>query len=382
MNRRARPALALCALLVSGCAQHRPPDVAGPIVTTPVTPPAAPAPPSPAAVPEVDRHLAQKTAAVARACRWLAGQQLPDGSVAAPGKVLNVNVWETSVALVALLRCDPAAYAPVIARGFEFLDANWIEAGGLPESVSRRFSPYKSHCVETTSTALRAYAEAGKRAQAETLRDFLFTKQEADGGWKIGYPEATMVFQNGDVLEVFPSVTGFALSAAAVVPGGDREKATRGLAWLAARQTPAGDWGAFPDYFWAPYYATAPVVAAFAAWGARGDPVVERAVRFTREHQNPDGSWGDAGEPGSTSRELWTTLALLTLQAAGERAPRDVVDRGTAYLLGRQQPDGRWIGGNFKSVLVHDAEKREDLFTTAFAIVLFAPDAGGPSAGR
>jgi hypothetical protein len=345
-------ALALCVLLVAAC--------------TPVQPIAA-----------ADRLSESKASAVSRACRWLASQQSPDGSLASPGQSLNVNVWETSLALVALLRCDPPMYGDVIAKGFEFLDANWIEAGGLPESVARRFSPFKSHCVETTSTALRAYAAAGKRAKAETLRDFLFSVQEADGGWKIGYPEARTVFPNGDVLEVFPSVTGFALTAAAFVPGGDRQKAERGLASLAARQKPEGDWGAFPDYFWTPYYATAPIVAAFAAWGHRDDPVVARAVRFTRERQNADGSWGDAGVPGTTSREFWTTLALSTLQAAGDQAPRDVIDRGTAYLLGRQQPDGRWIGGHFKSIVVKDTEKKEDLSVTTLAIVLLSQSGGG-----
>ena len=337
-----------CALLVAGCAHARLDDAR-------------------------DRLIERKAAAVSRGCRWLASQQSPDGSLTAPGQNLNVNVWETSLALVALLRCDGAAYGGVIAKGFEFLDANWIEEGGLPEAVARRFSPFKSHCIETTSTALRAYAAAGKREQAQKLRDFIFSKQEADGGWKVGYPEARMVFPNGDVLEVFPSVTGFALTAAAVVPGGDRRKAEFGLAWLTARQNPEGDWGAFPDYFWTPYYATAPIVTAFAGWGRRDDPVVARAVRFTREHQNADGSWGDAGVPGTTSREFWTTLALSTLQAAGDQAPRDVVDRGMAYLLDRQQPDGRWIGGHFKSVVVQDTEKKEDLSVTSLVIALLSP---------
>lgn len=182
-------ALVLCTLLVTGCAHARLNDAH-------------------------DRLIEKKAAAVSRGCRWLASRQSPDGSLTAPGQHLNVNVWETALASVALLRCDGAAYGGVIAKGFEFLDANWIEAGGLPEAVARRFSPFKSHCIETTSTALRAYAAAGEREQAQKLRDFLFSMQEADGGWKVGYPEARMVFPNGDVLEVFPSVTGSVTSLA------------------------------------------------------------------------------------------------------------------------------------------------------------------------
>jgi hypothetical protein len=331
-----RVGLALFCLLLASCAAAQPPD--------------------------------PRLAATSRACQWLASQQQPNGAISLRGQILNPNVWETANTLIALMRCDASAYRAVIAKGFEFLDANWIERGGLPESVDRRFGPFKSHCVETTSAALRAYAAGGKRAQAERLRDFLFSVQEPDGGWKIGYPEVVQGYVNGRELEVFPSVTGFALAAAATVPS-QRPQAERGLEWLRARQKPEGDWGAFPDYFWTPYYATAEIVAAFAGWGRRDDPVVEGAVRFTREHQNPDGSWGTVGGPLTPSRELWTALALLTLQAAGDKAPRDVFDRGIAYLLRRQQPDGRWIGGYFKSMAIVDPDKKEDIYATSLAVV-------------
>jgi prenyltransferase beta subunit len=309
-----------------------------------------------------------RPAAMSRACRWLASRQQPDGEIALHGRVLNPNVWETANALIALMRCDAAGYRAVIAKGFAFLDANWIEGGGLPESVARRLGPHKSHCVETTGTALRAYAAAGKRAQAEALSKFLFSVQEKDGGWKIGYPEAATAFPNGEALEVYPSVSGFALAATAVEPL-DRDRAERGLEWLRARQKPEGDWGAYPDYFWTPYYATSQIVAAFAGWGRRDDPVVERTVRFTRTQQNADGSWGDAGVPLTPSRELWTALALLTLEAASDGPSRPAIERGVAYLLSRQQPDGRWIGGHFKSIVVEDPEKKEDVYVTSLAVV-------------
>jgi squalene cyclase len=336
MSIRAAPALMVACVLVAGCAS--------------------------------DRLAAKTSVAMTRGCQWLASQQQPDGSIAFESQTLNPNVWETANALIALLRCDGSGYRVVIDGGFRFLDANWIEAGGLPESVARRLGPNKSHCVETTATALRAYAAAGRRAQAEALRNFLFSVQEADGGWKIGYPEATTAFPNGAVLEIFPSVTGFALAGTAALPA-ERPKAERGLAWLQARQKPEGDWGAFPDYFWTPYYATSQIVAAFAGWGRRDDPVVKRALRFTRDHQNADGSWGDAGEPLTPSRELWTALALLTLEAAGDAASRPAIDLGIAYLLSRQQADGRWIGGHFKSVVVDDSEKKEDVYVTSLAVV-------------
>ncbi len=316
----------------------------------------------------MDPPAKKTSAATTRACQWLASQQQGNGAIALAGTMLNPNVWETANALLALIRCDASRYRAVIDKGFQFLDANWIEGGGLPESETRRLGPHKSHCVETTATALRAYAAAGRQSQAEALGKFLFSVQEADGGWKIGYPEAATAFPNGAVLEVFPSVTGFALAGAAPLPS-ERAKAERGLAWLAARQKPEGDWGAYPDYFWTPYYATAQIAAAYAGWGHAKDPAVTRVLRFTSERQNRDGSWGDAGEPRTPSRELWTALALLTLEAGGDHAPRKAVKRGIAYLLKRQQPDGRWVGGYFKSVLVPDVEKKEDVYATSLAVM-------------
>lgn len=323
-----------------------------------------------------------RQSAASRACQWLASQQQPDGAIALHGTILNPNVWETTNAVIALMKCDAKRYQDVIAKGFEFLDANWIESGGLPESSGRRLGPYKSHCVETTGTAVRAYAAGGKRGQAEALSKFLFSVQEPDGNWKIGYPEASS-YPNGAVLEVFPSVTGFALAGTAIASS-DRAEAERGLAWLAAHQKPAGDWGAYPDYFWTPYYATAQIVAGFAGWGRPNDPVVKRALSFTRDHQNADGSWGDAGEPLTPSRELWTALALRTLEAAPDADSKSAIDRGIAYLISRQQPDGHWIGGYFKSAFVTDSEKKEDVYATSLAVValLDVPKQGGEKRDR
>lgn len=316
------------------------------------------------------RHQADKEAqAVAGACRWLASQQAQDGSIAFRSRLLYFNVWDTANALIALLRCGAAVDSATIDRGFEFLDANWTQEGGLPESSRRRLS-HQGYCVETTSTGLRAYAAAGKRSRAEKLRDFLYSVQEPDGGWKIGFHEVRN-YPNGAVLEVYPSVTGFALAAAAAAAAAAEHgpSVDRGLAWLAARQNSSGDWGAFSDYFDTPYYATAQILSAFVGWGRPDDPAVQGAIRFTRKHQSPDGSWGDSGDSLAPSRELRTALALLTLQAVHSRSEKEAIGRGLRYLLERQRPDGSWFGGFFKSEFVPDHEKKEDIYATSLAIV-------------
>ena len=87
----------------------------------------------------IDAHARlseRKASAVSRGCRWLASQPSPDGSLTFPGQHLNVNVWETALALVALLRCDASAYGGVIARGFAFLDSVVVQDAEKREDLS------------------------------------------------------------------------------------------------------------------------------------------------------------------------------------------------------------------------------------------------------
>jgi squalene-hopene/tetraprenyl-beta-curcumene cyclase len=96
-------------------------------------------------------------------------------------------------------------------------------------------------------------------------------------------------------------------------------------------------------------YGTGAVVPALVAAGT--DPLsapIRRAVAWLVERQNADGGWGEdlrsyddpswAGRGASTpSQTAWALLALL---AAGERG--ESVERGVAFLVARQRPDGGW----------------------------------------
>ena len=90
------------------------------------------------------------------------------------------------------------------------------------------------------------------------------------------------------------------------------------------------------------------VPALVAAGVARRDPAVQRAVAWLESVQNDDGGWGEdlrsyedaawRGRGDSTpSQTAWALLALL---AAGHDGP--ATDRGIAWLVEHQRPDGSW----------------------------------------
>jgi squalene-hopene/tetraprenyl-beta-curcumene cyclase len=80
------------------------------------------------------------------------------------------------------------------------------------------------------------------------------------------------------------------------------------------------------------------------------DTRFERAARWTIEHQNADGGWGELPQsyddpmlkgvgPSTPSQTAW---ALLSLIACGE-AQSEAARRGVEYLLRTQRDDGGWL---------------------------------------
>jgi len=79
-------------------------------------------------------------------------------------------------------------------------------------------------------------------------------------------------------------------------------------------------------------------------------PRIQRAAAWLKARQNADGGWGESCEsywdPGCVPRHdpstaCQTAWALLALMDAGHVGSPEV-DRGIAYLMRRQQPDGGW----------------------------------------
>lgn len=136
------------------------------------------------------------------------------------------------------------------------------------------------------------------------------------------------------------------------------EAIRRGLNWLLAMQSADGGWAAFDRDNCRQFLTRVPfadhnamidpsspdvtgrVLEALGRLGYRvGNMAVDRAVRYLRSVQEPDGSW--LGRWG-VSYIYGTWLALSGLRAVGvsENAPEVVA--GVNWLIGHQLPDGGW----------------------------------------
>ncbi|MFD0688822.1 squalene--hopene cyclase [Actinomadura fibrosa] len=132
----------------------------------------------------------------------------------------------------------------------------------------------------------------------------------------------------------------------------DSTTVKRAVVWLLKAQEPDGSW--FGRWGANHVYGTGGVVPALIAAGVRPEkPAIRQAVSWLERRQRDDGGWGEdlrsyrdptwIGRGVSTpSQTAWALLALL---AAGERGP--AVDRGVAWLVEHQRPDGTWDEDHF-----------------------------------
>jgi squalene-hopene/tetraprenyl-beta-curcumene cyclase len=142
-------------------------------------------------------------------------------------------------------------------------------------------------------------------------------------------------------------VTAHVVEMLAAEPGADPVALRRAVDWLWAAQETDGSW--FGRWGVNYVYGTGAAVPALVAAGAApSDARLRRAVRWLEEHQNPDGGWGEdlrsyvdeswRGRGASTASQTgWALLALLALD---ERTA--AVERGLAFLVDTQRPDGTW----------------------------------------
>ena len=287
--------------------------------------------------------------------RWLEACQSP--------------VWDTALALIALLDAGVPAADPAVRVGTDWLLGEEIRSGGdwsvrrprlAPGGWAFEFAndlyPDVDDTAEVVLALRRAAAGHPEPARVHAAADrgaaWAVGMASSDGGWGAFDADNTRELIRklpfcdfGAVIDP-PSadVTAHMVEMLARTPGVSLD---RGIDWLLSAQEKDGSW--FGRWGVNHVYGTGAAVPALVAAGipAQG-PVIRRAVRWLEEHQNPDGGWGEdirsytdprwIGRGTSTASQ--TGWALLALVAAG--ALTGAAERGVDFLVRTQRADGSW----------------------------------------
>jgi squalene-hopene/tetraprenyl-beta-curcumene cyclase len=284
-------------------------------------------------------------------------------------------VWDTGLALTALLDAGVSPDDPAVLRATDWVLAEEIRVPG-DWSVRRpdlapggwAFEFENDGYPDTDDTAevllaLRrvAHPEPGRlRGAIDRGMAWMVGMQSRDGGWGAFDADNTQMLCTklpfcdfGAVIDP-PSadVTAHIVEALAAEGQADSPACRRGVTWLLKHQETDGSW--FGRWGANHVYGTGAAVPALVAAGmSTDDPVIRAAVRWLERHQNADGGWGEdlrsyrdpawIGRGETTpSQTAWALLALL---AAGERS--EAVERGVAWLCEAQRADGGWDEPNF-----------------------------------
>ena len=288
--------------------------------------------------------------------RWLEACQSP--------------VWDTGLALAALLDAGVAPDDPAVLRATDWLldeqvtgAGDWqvrrprLPGGGWVFEFANDTYPDTDDTAEIVLALRRVCHSDPRRLRRAIDRAVTWTTgmQSRDGGWGAFDADNTRTLAEklpfcdfGAVIDP-PSadVTAHIVEMLAGEGRADEEPCRRGVEWLTAAQEPDGSW--FGRWGANHVYGTGAAVPALVATGVPvTDPRIRRAVRWLEAHQNDDGGWGEdlrsyrdpawIGRGDSTpSQTAWALLALL---AAGERT--EAVERGIGHLVDTQRPDGGW----------------------------------------
>jgi squalene/oxidosqualene cyclase-like protein len=336
----------------------------------------------------------------------------------------NAELWDTAFAMQALLAGERAGALteaetrPVLSRAYDFLRDNQIledvpeparhyrhaSRGGWPFSDRRHGWPITDCTAEGLTCALALEGRFARGVPEELLHEsvrLLLSWQNDDGGWAsyerqrggrwLEALNPSQVF--GDIMvdtsfvECTSACVQALVKARARWPGKFALDAPiqRGVDFIRAQQRDDGSFeGSWAVCF---TYGTWFAVSALRAAGApASDPVLQRAASFLLGKQRADGAWSEHGDScrerrwlegadGHVAQTSWALSALVRAGCTDEAA----MARATAFLVGRQQPDGSWAREAMVGVFNRTCLINYDCYRLYFPVWALA-EWGGPRA--
>ena len=297
-------------------------------------------------------------------------------------------VWDTALVMRSLVASGLAADHPALVQGGEWLLSKQIldygdwsvknrrgKPGAWAFEFENRFYPDvdDSAVVVMALNAVQLPNEALKQAAIDRTVAWIATMQCRAGGWA-----AFDLNNNQDWLNLLPyadlkamidpntaDVTARVLEMAGQLNSGslaDRglEKAgeiDRALAYLTQEQEPEGCW--FGRWGVNYIYGTSGVLSALALIAPQSHrSQIERGAAWLVGCQNPDGGWGETcrsyadptlkGQGASTaSQTAWALIGLIAAGKATQTFAKTAIQQGVRYLVTTQRSDGTWDEADF-----------------------------------
>ncbi|MDZ8226197.1 squalene--hopene cyclase [Nostoc sp. ChiVER01] len=290
-------------------------------------------------------------------------------------------VWDTAWAMRALVESGFAPDHPVVVQAGEWLlqkqildYGDWAvknlqgKPGAWAFEFDNRFYPDvdDSAVVVMALHLAKLPNEEIKQAAIARALNWIASMQCKPGGWAAFDLDNDQDWLNsipyGDLKAMIDPNTADVTARVVEMLGAcdlsiDSDNLERSLTYLLGEQETEGCW--FGRWGVNYIYGTSGVLSALALiYPQKHKLHIERGAAWLVGCQNSDGGWGETcrsyndpslkGKGNSTASQ--TAWALIGLLAAGEATGKlalGAIERGIAYLVATQQPDGTWFEADF-----------------------------------
>ena len=285
-------------------------------------------------------------------------------------------VWDSCIAMVALEEAGLPSDHPALVKSADWIlskqvlgPGDWqvknkdAEPGGWVFEFRNDFYPDVDDTAFVLMALQRVKFPEPKRMEAAVRRgiQWLLSMQNRDGGWGAFDRDNNKAFlcnipfadHNAMIDPSTADVTARVLECLGRYGWpADHPAVQRGLKFLLQDQCEDGSW--FGRWGVNYVYGTSGVLRALETVSLTAKEYCQRAVRWLRTVQKPDGSFGESlrsyhepatkGQGNSTaSQTAWGLIGLL----AGSDTSDPAIQRATAYLVEQQNEDGSWSEDEF-----------------------------------